>query len=58
VAVALPAYWAAPIGPTQLVVDGGHVYFSDVGSVTGDLQDDNLSGVTGLADGAIYRLPE
>jgi hypothetical protein len=59
VAVALPAYWAAPIGPSQLVVDGGHVYFSDVGSVTGDTQAaPNLQGVTGLADGAIYRLPE
>jgi hypothetical protein len=60
VAVALPAYWAAPIGPSQLVVDGGHVYFSDVGSVTGNTAASNpgLEGVTGLADGAIYRLPE
>jgi Stigma-specific protein, Stig1 len=53
-------YWAAPIGPSQLVVDGGHVYFSDVGSVTGNTAVSNpgLEGVTGLADGAIYRLPE
>jgi Stigma-specific protein, Stig1 len=60
VAVALPSYWAAPIGPSQLVVDGGHVYFSDVGSVTGNTAASNpgLEGVTGLADGAIYRLPE
>jgi hypothetical protein len=58
VVVALPTYWAAPIGPSQLVVDGGHVYFSDVGSVTGNTQDDNLDGVVGAADGAIYRLPQ
>ncbi len=52
------AYWGAPIGSAQLVVDGGFVYFSDPGTLTGDLQDDNLSGVTGAADGAIYRLPQ
>ncbi len=58
VAAKSAAYWGQPIGPAQLVVDGGFVYFSDAGTVTGDLQDDNLSGVTGAADGAIYRLPQ
>jgi hypothetical protein len=53
------AYWSQPIGPTQLVVDGGFVYFSDPGTLTGDTQAvPNLQGVTGTADGAIYRLPE
>jgi hypothetical protein len=55
----LAEYWNAPIGPSQLVVDDRFVYFSDVGSVTGDTQAaPNLQGVTGAADGAIYRLPE
>jgi hypothetical protein len=53
------AYWSQPIGPTQLVVDGGFVYFSDPGTLTGDTPAvPNLQGVTGTADGAIYRLPE
>jgi hypothetical protein len=52
------AYWGTPIGPAQLVVDNGFVFFSDPGTLTGDLQDDNLGGVTGAADGAIYRLPQ
>jgi hypothetical protein len=54
----LPDYWAAPIGPSQIVVNDGFLYFADPGTVSGDLQDDNLSGVTGAADGAIYRLPQ
>jgi hypothetical protein len=58
VAAKSATYWGAPIGPAQLTVDGGFVYFSDPGTLTGDLQDDNLSGVTGAADGAIYRLPQ
>jgi hypothetical protein len=54
------AYWAQPIGPAQLVVDGGQVYFSDPGSVTGNLSASNpgLEGVTGAADGAIYRVAQ
>ncbi len=58
VAAKSAAYWAQPIGAAQLVVDGGFVYFSDPGTVTGNTSDDNLDGVTGAADGAIYRLPE
>ncbi|HEU4409611.1 MAG TPA: hypothetical protein VFS43_30430 [Polyangiaceae bacterium] len=59
VAAKQPAYWAQPLGPAQLAVDGGFVYFSDVGSVTGDTQAaPNLQGVSGAADGAIYRLPD
>ncbi|HEU4534452.1 MAG TPA: hypothetical protein VFS00_10055 [Polyangiaceae bacterium] len=58
VPVKLPGYWAAPIGPAQMAFFGGFVYFSDPGTVQGDLQDDNLSGVKGLPDGAIYRLPQ
>jgi hypothetical protein len=59
VAAKQPAYWDTPIGPSQLVVDGGHVYFVDPGSITGDTQiAPNLQGVTGAPDGAIYRLPQ
>jgi hypothetical protein len=59
VAAKLPTYWNSPIGPSQLVVDGGFVYFSDPGTIEGDTQAaSNLQGVTGAADGAIYRLPQ
>jgi hypothetical protein len=53
------AYWQRPMGPAQLTVDGGFVYFSDPGTLTGDTRAaPNLQGVTGAADGAIYRLAE
>jgi hypothetical protein len=59
IAAKQPPYWEAPIGPSQLVVDGGFVYFVDPGSITGDTQaGPNLQGVTGAPDGAIYRLPQ
>ncbi|HEU4409621.1 MAG TPA: hypothetical protein VFS43_30480 [Polyangiaceae bacterium] len=60
VAAKSAAYWGAPIGPAQLAVDGSFVYFSDPGTLTGNTSASNpgLEGVTGAADGAIYRLPQ
>jgi hypothetical protein len=60
VAAKSAAYWGAPMGPAQLTVDGGFVYFSDPGTLTGNTSASNpgLEGVTGAADGAVYRLPE
>ncbi|MCU0687869.1 MAG: hypothetical protein MUF34_37435 [Polyangiaceae bacterium] len=52
------SYWANPIGPSRLLVDGGFVYFSDPGTVTGDTQNGSLEGVIGKDDGVIYRLPQ
>jgi Stigma-specific protein, Stig1 len=55
-----PVYWNEPIGASQLTVNGGFVYFADPGTVTGDTSASNpgLSGVTGAADGTIFRLPQ
>jgi stigma-specific protein Stig1 len=59
VAAKSAAYWGAPIGPAQLTVDGGFVYFSDPGTVTDiNQQNPTLGEARGAADGAIYRLPE
>jgi Stigma-specific protein, Stig1 len=59
VAAKSAAYWGAPIGPEQLVVDGGFIYFSDPGSVTDiNQQNPTLGEARGAADGAIYRLPQ
>jgi hypothetical protein len=59
IAAKQPSYWDAPIGASQITVDGGFVYFADPGTITGDTQGAaNLQGVKGAADGAIYRLPQ
>jgi hypothetical protein len=53
------AYRGSPIGPPQLTVDGGFVYFNDPGTVsTISPSNETLEGVTGAPDGVIYRLPE
>ncbi|HEU4534085.1 MAG TPA: hypothetical protein VFS00_08205, partial [Polyangiaceae bacterium] len=52
------AYWAKPFGPSRLLVDGGFVYFSDPGTVTGETQTGDLADAVGRADGTIYRLPQ
>jgi hypothetical protein len=48
------------LGPSQVLVDGGFVYFADPGTLTGTTAPSNstLEGVTGAADGAVYRLPQ
>ena len=59
VAAKSAAYWGAPLGPAQLMVDGGFVYFSDPGTVTDiNQQNPTLGEARGAADGAIYRLPQ
>ena len=60
VAVKSAACWGSPLGPTQLAVHGGFVYFSDPGSFTGNTAASipGVEGAPGAADEAIYRLPQ
>jgi stigma-specific protein Stig1 len=50
-------YWDAPIGPSQILVEGDFVYFSYHGTLSGytPTTDRRLPDVTGSDNGAIYR---
>ncbi|HEU4406050.1 MAG TPA: hypothetical protein VFS43_12350 [Polyangiaceae bacterium] len=55
------SYRAQSLRPAHLAFGGGFVYFSDQGTLTGDVEaaiNPRLEGVRGQADGAVYRLPQ